>query len=83
MGLTEKRLLLGEQLGDDYWHSLMVSRRGMTITAAIDEEKAVIGKRSIILVYKLILMNVLSTRSYRYSYLLLFNTGYKKFLHRV
>ncbi len=44
MGLTEKRVVLEDRLNDDHWHTVRVTRRGMVITAAVDEEKPVVGE---------------------------------------
>ena len=38
MGLTEKTVLWGDRLNDDLWHSVVLKRRGMILTVAVDDE---------------------------------------------
>jgi len=45
MGLTSEVLLAGDDLNDDMWHSVKVSRRGMTISLKLDEDKAISGEK--------------------------------------
>jgi hypothetical protein len=43
MGLTEKTLRLGDNLGDDKWHTIKYERRGMIMSLGIDHHRPVIG----------------------------------------
>ena len=43
MGLTEKTLRVGDNLGDDKWHTVKYERRGMIMSLGIDHHRPVIG----------------------------------------
>ena len=51
MGLTEKLLLVGDDLSDDLWHTVKYERRGMLLSVAIDDDRPRIGKLLIVALF--------------------------------
>ncbi|XP_071742719.1 neurexin 1 isoform X2 [Lepeophtheirus salmonis] len=44
MGLTEKKLIAGNDLGDDKWHNIHFKRRGMILSLAIDGNAPILAE---------------------------------------